>query len=38
MFAQIVTITFSDRAKGRQQNRINCDVTKSKSRGEHDVI
>ena len=38
IFAQIVTITFSDRPKGKQENCPNCDVTKSKSWCGHDVI
>ena len=36
-FAQIVIITFSDRPMGRQDNRMNSDVTKSKLLCEHDV-
>ena len=36
-FAQVVTNAFSDKPKGKPDNSRHCDVTKSKSRCEHDV-
>ena len=37
-FAQIVTTTFSDRTKSRQDNSMNCGIRKSKSPCQNDVI